>query len=306
MSFQEVIAYLKGSVLHLVIVVIGVVSAWVLVGKFKSGELSFGGGAVKEEIVKKEDEIKSLEKRLGVARERVAKREEMNQLETEIGEMETELKELSAANLASKGRLASINEGLVETEEMFQAYRERYRKHVRDKAVGTKMEELTTIEGKTYKKVEIKSVGALGLNITHSDGSRRIPFKELPPAMQRQFQFDEEEAEAQKKMEEERRRQHRLAQAAALRAAEKAGLENPDHSKPDKPKMSEAEMERAMANLRNAIERLERRIAVADANLRIESAKKVSRAPQFRAELQRLRAAKKANEDKLRDLRSMR
>ncbi len=303
MSFQEIIAWLRGSVIHIVILAIGAVSAWILVGKFKSGELSFGDTPLQQEVAKKEGQLNSLKSRLERKEEKLVTLTELKAKAVELEELNAELRELQASNLSAKGRLASLNEGLVQTEEMFDEYRQRYRKHIREKAVGTKMETLTIAGGKTYHSVEIKSVGALGVNITHKDGSRRIPFKELPTSMQKQFQFDEEEAEAQLRKEAERRRQFRLAQAAALREDEKQGATG---SKPDEPKMTDAEIERAEDKLRSVINNLKSRINVAEANLRIERGKTISRAPQFRAELQELRQALKENESRLRDLRSKR
>ena len=306
MSPREIIAYLKGSAVHVIILVIGVVTAYVVVGKFKSGELSFGGGSLQQKISNQEKDLEELKKRLQVGKERLAKREALDEKAEELAVMQAELKQLQEANAVAAGKLSSLEKGLIETEEMYEAYRKRYRSHVREKAVGTKMEKITTLGGKTYEQVTIKSVGALGLNITHKDGSRRIPFNDLPKDLQKRYQFDEEEAEAQLKREAEIRRRHRMAQAAAQAAAEERANNQPKVEDPDKPKLSEEERKRKIATLNVAIEQIKQKMRRAESNLRLEREKTVSRAPQYRAELKQLRAALDANQAILRQLQSMR
>ena len=303
LSPREIVAYLRGSVVHLIIVAIGVLSAWVLVSKFKSGELSFGGGSLQQKVAKKEAKVESLKEQLVAARERLAQRGEEQGKATRLADMKAELQELGEANLTAMSKLESLNKAVTETEEMFAIYRQRYRKSVRDKAIGTKMEKLTTISGRTYHQAEIKSIGALGMNITHRDGSARIPYKELPMDMQELYQFDDAEALAQKKREAERRRQLQLAQAAALAAAEN---DNPDPAdpvrRPDRGKLSE--QQQAVQNLKLTISQVRGRIKRVEAALRDERGKAVSRAPQYRLELQRLNAAKRENEARLKQLRA--
>ena len=103
--------------------------------------------------------------------------------------------------------------------------------------------------------------------------------------------------------EAERRRQLQLAQAAALAAAEN---DNPDPAdpvrRPDRGKLSE--QQQAVQNLKLTISQIRGRIKHVEAALRDERGKAVSRAPQYRLELQRLNAAKRENEARLKQLRA--
>ena len=272
--------------------------------KFKSGDISFGGQAMKMEIEQKEEKVRSLVKQLAVVDEKLAERNLMMDKSEELTLLQTEIRELLEANTVRQSKLESIDEALAETVDMFDDYKQRYRKQVREKAVGTKLEKLTLMDGKTYHRVEVKSVGAVGLNITHRDGSARIPFKQLPMQMQKEFQFDEEEADAQQRKEAELRRIRQRALSAAQAHAEANPTVGEDP--PDAPKMSEAERDRAIGKLESAIRSLESRIQIVQGNIIEEKKKTVSRAPIYRAELEELNKALRANQTRLRELRSMR
>ena len=306
MGLRDYISYMRGGIAPVVVLVVGTISGIALFGKFKSGKLGFGGENAKVVIAQKKSKLQSLEQELATAREQLQERIKMEEKAQLHAMMETEIQELKAGNAAARNRLESLRSGLSQTTEMFDAYKQRYRNHVRTKAVGSKYDKLITKASRSYYQVEIKSVGAVGINITHRDGSGRIPFKELPDNLQRQFQFNEEEAEAQKKREEELRLKREMALAAARAAAEEAGPDVVKPEEPEEPKISEAERLRAMDKLKEAIRKIEDRIMVAETNLNAEKRKTISRAPQYREELKQLRAVLKKNEARLKELKSMR
>ena len=70
------------------------------------------------------------------------------------------------------------------------AYKDRYREFVRSKAKGEVIEKLETRNGVVYNHASIREVTAVGIQIRHDDGQKRIPFEELSDALQDYYQFD--------------------------------------------------------------------------------------------------------------------
>ncbi|MGJ8641984.1 MAG: hypothetical protein ACSHX9_01135 [Luteolibacter sp.] len=121
-----------------------------------------------------------------------------------------------------KLRESEISEITSEIEEIhpeWEDYKNEYRTYVRSKAKGDKIAELKALDGTTYINVEIRKVTAIGIEIRHRDGFKRIPFRELPLKMQDHFQFDEEQMLAENKREKEVRQKHNKQVNAAHEAA---------------------------------------------------------------------------------------
>ena len=115
---------------------------------------------------------------------------------TDIGE----LRRLKRESLANKEEIGILKNKIVaektEIERCIQAledYRTSYRTYVRAKAKGEIIEALETLSGVVYKNVSIREVTAIGIQIRHDDGQKRIPYEDLPEAMQTRFQFDKKE-----------------------------------------------------------------------------------------------------------------
>jgi hypothetical protein len=58
-------------------------------------------------------------------------------------------------------------------------------------------EDLTTLDGKEYKRVTVNRVEADGIVIAHSTGVAKIPFTELPKEVQQRFGYDAAKIEAE-------------------------------------------------------------------------------------------------------------
>lgn len=83
---------------------------------------------------------------------------------------------------------------LTETREAFHAYRERYKKHTWESAVGEKFDYFFLRTGQQYDRVIITKVTSNGLEISHDHGLARIDGRDLSQALQAQFQwFDNDE-----------------------------------------------------------------------------------------------------------------
>lgn len=88
-----------------------------------------------------------------------------------------------------KENLASATTELEETGKRFEAYKDEYRAFVRNKAKGQAIPRLETSKG-TYENVTIREVTAIGAQIRHDGGLKRIPYEELPADLQDYYQFD--------------------------------------------------------------------------------------------------------------------
>ena len=69
------------------------------------------------------------------------------------------------------------------------------REEARSQAIGQQIARLETVKGDVYENVVIRDVTAIGIEIRHDAGSRRVPFEQLPQEMQQQFHFDPKEKE---------------------------------------------------------------------------------------------------------------
>ena len=63
--------------------------------------------------------------------------------------------------------------------------------------------DITTRDGTTYKHAEVTGVDADGLSITHSTGVTKVPFENLPDALQKQYHYDPAKAAADRKKAED-------------------------------------------------------------------------------------------------------
>ena len=79
--------------------------------------------------------------------------------------------------------------------------------------------DITTADGQTYKQCAVTRVEPDALRITHADGTARIPYEKLPPAIQKQY-FDPAKVAAFRNQVEEGRK------AAAAKAAEQQRLQS--------------------------------------------------------------------------------
>lgn len=102
------------------------------------------------------------------------------------------------------------------------AYKDEYREFVRSKARGEVLELLEARDGTVYRDVNIREVTAIGIQIRHADGFKRLQFEELSDEMQDFYQYDPAQKEEALALERAVRKQHETAAGAALdRHAEK-------------------------------------------------------------------------------------
>jgi hypothetical protein len=136
-----------------------------------------------------------------------------------LQEIERKTRETKRELLFATGRAESTRTGIVEVkakiaalEDDFIKYKDLYREFSRLGAKGQNLGTLTTKKGTTHEQVIIREVDAVGMAIKSKDGFYRIPYEELPDALQDRFQFDPGQRDAH--LAKERGEENNLTAAA--------------------------------------------------------------------------------------------
>lgn len=199
-----------------------------------------------------------------------------------------ELSTLKRENQYRDGEISSLREGIAAAQEAItaklaeiEAYKDQYRAVVRAKGKGSTMPRLETRKGEVYENVQVREVNAVGMQIIHDGGQKRIPFEELPAELQDLYQFDPKQKAAAIAKEAEERGAHDAAVAAANQAADQQAMAQ-------KEKDEIAARERAAAALKvmqARIVTLGEEIRGLEEALVLEVRKPLSRAPQMRQQI---------------------
>lgn len=183
--------------------------------------------------------------------------------------------ELKRENLYRAANVKSLKEGIEKAQQDFiaittawETYKNDYRTHARAKGVGETLDELTTKPGATYKRVEIRDVTAIGIQIRHEDGQKRIPFEELPDAMQDRFQFDA----ANKEIAVAAENKHRDAHEAAVAVANKIQEKDMEIARARQEEARQAAMKQSIADKNRQISQLESEIRGLEGDVRAADA----------------------------------
>jgi chromosome segregation ATPase len=102
------------------------------------------------------------------------------------------------------------------TNEEWTAYKDEYREFVRTKATGEVLELLEARDGTIYKDVNIREVTAIGMQIRHANGFKRLEFEELSDELQDYYQYDPAQKDAALAAEQKARKRHDAAAGAAV------------------------------------------------------------------------------------------
>ena len=138
----------------------------------------------------------------------------------ELGRLKRESELLQAKATKLFEVVAANKAELARDDEAFEAYKDEFRVYARSKAKGEVMATLETLTGVTYHDVNIREVTAIGIQIRHEGGHKRIPFEDLSDAMKDRFQFDPKQKEKALAQESENRDQHDAAVAVADQIAD--------------------------------------------------------------------------------------
>jgi hypothetical protein len=121
-----------------------------------------------------------------------------------------------------KQSIESENAELARQTDAWDSYKNQYRVHARGNAKGSEIAELKTLDGTLYKNVSIREVTAVGIQIRHDEGHKRIGFEDLPVDMQDHFQFDPNQKAAALLKESQLRDVHDAEAAVAGELADEA------------------------------------------------------------------------------------
>lgn len=155
-----------------------------------------GKGVTIESVIRdNQKEIESYQEQIRYAENQLKRSESFADLSKKLDETRQEKLVLENNIKALGEELEKTKATLVTTQTAWDQYKVQYRSNVRTKAVGEKIDEIVLKSGAVYKNAEIREVSAVGVQIRHTDGQKRIPFEELSEEWQERFQFDAEQKE---------------------------------------------------------------------------------------------------------------
>lgn len=299
MSFSDLMSSAKGPGVIGLLLALTVLGGFLILGTLTLDEAFQGGGRTINSVIREQkDEIDRHKARLGDLKEdlaRMAVREQISKkLDIRISEIKSREESLAKAKLASVRLLEEID-GI---QQALEDYKSRYRTKVRNAAKESSMEQLETLSGRVYHQVEVREVNSVGMLISHRDGSTRIPYRDLPVDMQDHFQFDLEEKERKAAAEALARKKH--LRAVALAREEKK--RQTERRQAEDKRAAAVRREHAIAAISARIGTLTNDISDLGRRIESESRKTISRAPQMRERLTKMRREKKELENKLRTL----
>jgi len=204
--------------------------------------------------------IKDREERLALLQENVEISRELDETNREMSLLEETLTGLNEAH-------AKATQEFVNVDEAFEAYKEEYRAHVRAKAVGEEMDELTTVTGEVYKRVVIREVTPIGIQIRHEYGQKRLSFDELSDELKERFQYDPKKKDEALAQEHEMHQKHDAAVAVANQSFEKQQAEQKERQAVERKK----EIVRTIAVLKARKKQLAEEIKSLEKGLRNQS-----------------------------------
>jgi hypothetical protein len=301
MSFSDLMSSGKGPGVIGLLLALVVLGGFLLLGTLTLDEQFQGGGrTITSVISNQEEQIESLRRDLEYSEGKLASLVERKRIADDLAKAKVGVSRQQALVAELGVKVADTGEEITALKHAFEDYKTKYRTVVRDAAKGTALDEFETLDGEVYKQVSIREVNSVGMLISHRDGSKRIPYANLPREMQDLYQFDAEEMEAKKAAEALARKQHLLATAAA----QKASQEQSEQNQIEQQRANTVKREQAISAISSRITSLTDEIRTMESNIDSETQKKFSRAPQLREQLVVMRREKVELESKLRGLRA--
>ncbi len=190
MSFSDMMSSGRGPGVIGMVMALIVLVGFGLLFMFAFDEGLQGGVSLESEIKAQTREMDDLRGRttrgtatLGLAPSRNSSAKELRQMNVELKTRGNRITEL-------KSEIEAINTEILKRNQDWATYKDQYREVVRSKAKGQVMETLATRNGEVFKNVNIREVTAVGIQIRHDEGQKRIPFEELSDEIQDFYQFD--------------------------------------------------------------------------------------------------------------------
>lgn len=187
---------------------IGTVLALIVVGGFGllylfvfDKSLQGEGRTIEDVIRDQTSSIEGLQSQIASAEKRIdegqVRRKQLSDLKLETGRSEN-LARTIATRTGARDRAADAIAG---TASNFDDYRNRYRQAERARAKDEEIPDFETSDGLAFSNVRILSVDAIGMQVRHDGGIKRIPQEKLPAELRDRFQFDEDESQLAREKE---------------------------------------------------------------------------------------------------------
>jgi chromosome segregation ATPase len=260
MSFSDLMSSGRGPGVVGMLMALMVLVGFGILFMYASGDMARPASQSIEFIVAEQSkEIQSNSMHLEALKKVLSKLPERDAMKNSLTEKKQSIKtgQEKIANL--KSNVQSKQAEIAVEEAKLETYKNEYRAHVRNKAKGQTMETLTTRNGSVYKNVNIREVTAVGLQIRHDDGLKRIQFEELSDELMDYYQYDPNQKQKALQKEEETRTLHEaeVAQAQAINSEQLAQQQSLDAERKNKETQRQiVERESRMSQIRSEIQNL--------------------------------------------------
>lgn len=211
MAFDDLLSSAKGPGVIGMVMALIVLIGFGLLFMFAFDEGSQGGGKSLASVIKDNTaQIAAYKSAIEKHNATIATTPQRKEIADKLTKSRSISKSLETRIAAAKGKIKSIGTEIETAKEEWEDYKNSYRDHVRTKAEGTTLPEIKATDGMVYVDVEIRKVSAIGMDIRHRDGFKRISFEELPVELQDYYQFDKDQMLAE--AEREAKAHHKLSQ----------------------------------------------------------------------------------------------
>lgn len=190
MSFSDMMSSGRGPGVIGMLMALVVLVGFGLLFMFAFDEGFQGGVSIESELASQVREIENLNGGIAKGKTNLGLAPARNAASKELRQVKVETKTLSERSVALKAEIEEGNAGVAAMNKDWDAYKDRYRELVRAKAKGQVLDKLETRDGTVFSNVNIREVTAVGIQIRHDEGQKRIPFEDLPAEMQDYYQFD--------------------------------------------------------------------------------------------------------------------
>ena len=215
MSFSDMMSSGRGPGVIGMVMALIVLLGFGLLFMYASDETERTGQSIESVIAQQAKDIGSHKssiifqrQKLDQAPARVTNAKELTKFKREIQALTSNSATLKQRIEAGKAEVALRLKALAD-------YKDEYRAYARGKAKGETLDKLETLTGAVYSGVLIREVTAIGIQIRHADGQKRILFEELPEEMKDRFQYDPKQKEQAMAEEAATRDVHEAAVAVA-------------------------------------------------------------------------------------------
>lgn len=299
MSFHDLMTSAKGPGVIGLLLALVVLGGFMVLGTLTLDERFQGGpNTLRNTVRDQQNEIASYRGELENARRKLVEYEE---LERGAGEFQKLLARVRVheTNLVEKqSQRDQIRDDIAMLEQSIEDHKKQYRNMVREAARGSALGSLTTLDGETMHDVTIRQVSAIGMDVSHRDGAKRIPFDILPMDLQQRFLFDSEESKAVAEKEMLDRQILTRMELEALESNRSEALRRAAQEQAD----LEARNRKTISALRSRISTLATEIRSLEYEIRLEESKTLSRAPAMKQQLAEKEALMVQLENNLRSL----